>query len=224
LWGILHSLVLKFDLGGLDSTISGQLVHIKRHFVNSGVFQVEAADHIEAILNSLESIEGLHIVLQGSAEAHLIAEELGAFQRAGNRHLSVILNPARCTPSGWFNQGCLVSGTNPSALSILQAADINVAISVEQDNLVRGLIWEAGWQVADLPGYDSFSDFEIAQRTAALVTWNAAKAFGIDDVVGTIEVGRKVNFVVYDGVPGTLAAKVILVVDSDIVESNTEQY
>jgi hypothetical protein len=208
----------------LDSTISGQLEHIKKHFEKRGVFEVEAADHIHAILDNFGSIEDSHIVLQGSSEAHLIAEDLSNYQKQGHRNLSVILNPARCTPSGWFNQACLVTGSNPSALYKLQKAGVNVAISVKEDNFVRGLIWEAGWQVADLPGYESFTDFEIAQKTAALITWNVAKAFGIDDVVGTIKVGRKPNFVVYNGVPGTLAAKVTLVVDSDVVESNTAQY
>jgi hypothetical protein len=138
----------------------------------------------------------------------------------------VILNPSRCTPSNWFNQACLVTGSNPSALHKLQTAGLNVGISVKEDNFIRGLIWEAGWQIADLPGYTTFTDFEIAQRTAALVTWNIAKAFGIEDLVGTIKTGQKPNFVVYSDVPGTLSAKVLLVVDGEIsiIENKPGQY
>jgi hypothetical protein len=135
----------------------------------------------------------------------------------------VILSPARCTPSGWFDQDCLVSGKNPSSYYLLEKAGVNVGLSVKEDNFIRGLIWEAGWQVADLPDYESFSDFEIAQKSAALVTWNVAKAFGIQDKVGSIRIGTKPNFVVYNDVPGTLSARTVLVVDGELVETSTAQ-
>jgi adenine deaminase len=85
---------------------------------------------------------------------------------------------------------------------------------------VRTLIWTAGWAVADLG--TELSDFEFAKATIALLTWNIAKAFKMKER-GEIKVGQKPNFVVYDGVPGTYRAKVVLVADGDVIEQNTDQ-
>lgn len=179
-------------------------------------FDVDAANHIYPIIKMTKEFKK-RITLFGGAEAHLMAKEIAA------ANISVIFSPARCTPETWFNQDCRVTSTNPSALHILQSAGVNVGVSFTEDNFARGLIWEAGWQIADLPDYQSLDDFQIAQKSAALTTWNIAKAYGLENV-GTIQVGRRPNFVVYDGVPGTLAAEVTLVVDGNLVETNTTQY
>ena len=156
-------------------------------------------------------------VIIGGQEAWQVADLIAS------KNVSVILNPARCTPSTWFTQRCKVSGVKPSSLEILQSAGINVGLSFPEDNFFRGLIWEAGWAIKDLTSSDQFSDFEFAKKAIALVTWNVAKAFGIEHR-GLIQVGQPPNFVVYNGVPGTLKAKVSMVIDGELVETNTAQY
>jgi imidazolonepropionase-like amidohydrolase len=218
-----RNLGMNFSVGrkaissGLDSSISGQLTRIAKHVDTAGqplIFDATASDHIASILHKFS---GKNIIIKGGAESHNVAHEIA---EAG---ASVLLNPTRCVPDSWFNQDCRVTGSSPSTLELLSEAGINVGVTSPDDNLIRGLIWEAGWQVADFTGYETFTDFEIAKKSAALVTWNIAKAYGIEDIAGTIAVGRRATFVAYQGVPGTLSAKVKLVVDGDIIESQTDQ-
>ncbi|KAJ2991746.1 hypothetical protein HDV02_003499 [Globomyces sp. JEL0801] len=201
------------------SSVNGQLDTIRNNF-NHRPPNVHGASDIFWIMSLVENRPPMNrdIVILGGVESHIYASELGQL------NASVILNPARCTPNTWHTQECLVPSTSPSAYYKLKENGVNVGLSVQEDNAIRDLIWEAGWQVADLPNYEELTDFEKAKEAASLVTWNIAKAFKIDDQVGTIEVGRRANFVVYNGLPGTLDAKVQLVVDGDLFESDTDQY
>ncbi|KAJ3273639.1 hypothetical protein HDV01_004248 [Terramyces sp. JEL0728] len=201
----------------ISSSLAGQITTIGRNIGKSktGVVavDVDGAAQIYALLHNLP----VNVII-GGAEAHVLAGELF------KKNVSVVLSPTRCTPSSWYKQECLVTGSSPTAYSQLLAAGVNVAISGPEDNFIRGLIWEAGWIVADLPNYHELSDFEKAKHAASLLTWNVAKAFKLEGLVGTINTGSPARFVVYDDIPGTLKAKVTLVVDQDIVETDTDQY
>ena len=202
---------------GIDSSISGQFSRISNvKSSQSVVVRTNGANLIYQLTR-----HGGPITILGGSEAHMVPE---AFRSDD----SVILSPARCVPSSWTSQDCLLTSQTPTAVDILQKAGVNVGLSVSEDNLVRGLIWEAGWKVADSIDYKNLSNFEIAKRTAALVTWNIAKAYKLKshhlNTTGEIAVGQRPNFVAYDGIPGTLDAKVILVVDGDLMETDTTQY
>lgn len=173
--------------------------------------RVRGADLISEVLARRQLPYTITII--GGEEAWIEAEAIA------NSSASVILNPARCTPSTWTTQDCKVPGDGRSAAQILLDHGVNVGLS-DQTNFARGLIWEAGWQVSLLDR--DYSDFEFAKQAAAFVTWNVAKAFGLK-TRGTIQVGQLANFVVYSGVPGRLNAKISLVVDGALVETNLEQ-
>lgn len=71
------------------------------------------------------------------------------------------------------------------------------------------------------------SEFERAKAAVGLVTWNIAKAYKLEELeqaVGRLSVGRRANFAVFDNTPGTLEAKVRLVVDGRYIDSATEQF
>jgi imidazolonepropionase-like amidohydrolase len=68
------------------------------------------------------------------------------------------------------------------------------------------------------------TDFEKGKEAISLLTWNIAKAYKLENYVGKIMVGKRANFVVYDGTPGTLEAKVRLVVDGEYLDADTEQF
>ncbi|KAJ3320467.1 hypothetical protein HDV06_005290 [Boothiomyces sp. JEL0866] len=201
----------------ISSSLAGQITTISKNVGKSktGVVavDVDGAAQIYALLHNLP----VNVII-GGAEAHVLADELA------KKNVSVVLSPTRCTPSSWYKQECLVTGSSPTGYSQLYDAGVNVAISGPEDNFIRGLIWEAGWIVADLPNYHELSDFEKAKHAASLLTWNVAKAFKLEGLVGTIAVGSPARFVVYDDIPGTLEAKVTLVIDQEIVENETNQY
>ena len=89
---------------------------------------------------------------------------------------------------------------------------------------LKSLTFHIGWKIADLLDFKQMSDFERAKETIALLTWNIARAYKLEKDIGVIAVGRRATFVVYDGIPGTLEAKVRLVVDGKYADSNTEQF
>ncbi|KAJ3306445.1 hypothetical protein HDV03_005055 [Kappamyces sp. JEL0829] len=204
-----------------SSSIPGQIALVEKHIgltkYKQAVFDVDSSSQIYPILRATKSV-GKRVVLFGGAEAHAIAPSLAA------QNVSVILANARCTPNSWYNRDCLVSGSKPSALEKLRSAGVTVGVSVKEDNFVRGLIWEAGMIYYGLNDYEKWDTFRRAKEAVALVTWNVAKAYGLDAKIGTIAVGRRPNFVVYDGPPGTLEAKVRMVVDGELVEVDTEQF
>ena len=217
---IKESLPVEFRVGddakrsGVDSTIPGQISQIRRPVFGTKTIRTNGANHIYSVSSKLLD---LNFIILGGKEAHKIPYVFGAGR-------SVILSPARCVPSDWTSQDCLVTSKTPTAIDILQNAGVNVGVTVNEDNMIRGLIWEAGWKIADSVDYKKLGEFEFAKRAAALVTWNIASAYGISDLVGEIRVGQAPNFVVYDGVPGTLSAHVKLVVDGDLIETNTVPY
>ncbi|KAI8904734.1 hypothetical protein EDD86DRAFT_212675 [Gorgonomyces haynaldii] len=174
----------------------------------SEAVEISGSDRLAALLENNKQVK----VIYGGQEAWHVADLL--------KDKTVILKPARCTPNDWFTQRCKVTASKPTALEILQGEGVNVGLSVLEDNFIRGLIWEAGWQIED--AYEDLSEFEKAKKAVALVTWNVANAYGIPERA-SLRVGDKANFVVYSGRPGSLEARVVLVVDDDVVETETEQ-
>lgn len=201
-------------LDGLESSIPGQIQLIQEihQFKNmTRIISVDSASYMHTLMDDAD-------VFLGAAGAHAIANDLY------NNNISVILSEARCIPDSWFNQDCLVAGTVPSAYQKLKNSLVNVGISTKQDGFIRGLIWEAGWLVSELIGFDKMNDFERAKEAISLLTWNIAEAFSLDHEIGFISLDKKPNFVVYDDVPGTLQAKVRYVIDGELIEVNTEQF
>ena len=200
-----------FKEKSIANSLDGQLQMLFKHALGSKAI-IDVSDN--NIIRRLSTVEGLknQTILMGAEEAWMHAKYLKTFD--------ILFHPARCTPSSWETQRCIEPSRVPSAYSILKSHGIRVGVSVNQDNFVRTLLWDAGWTVADL--HEDLSGFEFAKESIALVTWNIAEMFGLQDRV-SIKVGEKANFVVYDGVPGTLSANVVAVVDGTVVENDTEQ-
>lgn len=160
--------------------------------------------------NETSSMGQVKFVILGGSEAWYVAKELAASQ------ISVIAMP-RCTLGPWESQRCLVPSSYPSALQLLKRAGVNVGLAFGEDNFQRGLIWEAGWALADAP-----LDLSV-QDVVGMVTWNIASAYGLDKDVGRIREGAKAGFVVYGGTPGELSSKPLMVVDGSWTTCNPSQ-
>ncbi|KAH6598584.1 hypothetical protein BASA50_003622 [Batrachochytrium salamandrivorans] len=199
---------------GLQSNVAGHLQSVKNFKANfSGdTFGAAIKVHDAHNIRRIVQIMGDKDILVGAAEAWKHANKLSG--------KSVLLLPARCTPSTWGTRECIEPSRVSSSYSIFRNNSVNVCLSIPEDNFSRGLIWEAGWTVSDR--HANLSDFEFAQESIGLVSWNIAKAYGFESRT-TIRVGGPAHFVVFDNVPGTLKASVRAVVDGDIAECHTEQ-
>ncbi|KAH9256469.1 hypothetical protein BASA81_005383 [Batrachochytrium salamandrivorans] len=199
---------------GLQSNVAGHLQSVKNFKANfSGdTFGAAIKVHDAHNIRRIVQIMGDKDILVGAAEAWKHADKLSG--------KSVLLLPARCTPSTWGTRECIEPSRVSSSYSIFRNNSVNVCLSIPEDNFSRGLIWEAGWTVSDR--HANLSDFEFAQESIGLVSWNIAKAYGFESRT-TIRVGGPAHFVVFDNVPGTLKASVRAVVDGDIAECHTEQ-
>ncbi|KAI8928128.1 hypothetical protein BC831DRAFT_449924 [Entophlyctis helioformis] len=194
-----------------ESSISGQLDVIRRQIAQGN------AEHIAIQIQSAQSIRKL---LPSLDETSILVGASEAWRHAGQLKSSILLLPARCTPSTWETRECREPSRVPSGYSILKDNNVNVGLGVPEDNFVRGLIWEAGWAVSDRNA--NLTDFEFAKESVGLVSWNLAEAYGFLPRT-EIAVGRPANLVVYDNVPGTLKAHVRAVVDTTTVECQTVQ-
>ena len=146
--------------------------------------------------------DGMRLVIVGGAEAHLVASELAI------EEIPVILQPARCQPSSWETRHCLAGPplTKHTGTQVLHAAGVQVGLAVDDIGDVRNLIWEAGWTIHN--SHHAIHDVDAI----SMITWNVAKAFGIQDVAGGIRVGDKAEFVGYDGDPFAMSTRIMLVV------------
>lgn len=209
------------------STISSQIETIRLQLSHSDVaVKVRNSDRITELVNGVKMMNGSLTIVGGDEAWHSFSDSGMDFQDIEG--LSVVLSPARCVPSQWFNRRCILGGVGQSAVARLIEKGINVGVSTDQDNFARGLIWEAGWAATEY--FESLSittpvpdEFAVAKFAVSLATWNIAKAFKLTSNRGNIQIGEHANFVVYDGVPGTFDARVLLVVDTDVVESSCSQ-
>jgi imidazolonepropionase-like amidohydrolase len=126
---------------------------------------------------------GFRLVLDGAADAHLLIDEI---RRSG---VPVIVHPTMARAVG-----------DAENLSMRTA----------------GLLADAGVQIALQSGYESYVPktrvvlFEAAvaasrglgfERALAAITLDAARVLGIDDRVGSLEVGKHADLALFDGDP-----------------------
>ena len=143
------------------------------------------ADRAQDIASALRLAEefGFDLVLESGAESYLLLDEIKA---SGIR---VIVHPLMQRPVG---QAENLSFETPSKL---KAAGIPIAFQTGFEGYVpkvRVLLFEA--QVAAANGM-SFAD------TLASMTIDAATLLGVDDRVGSLEVGKDADLALFDGDP-----------------------
>ena len=139
---------------------------------------------------------GFDLVLDGAAESYLLLDEIRA---AG---VPVVIHP----PMSRVRNGSFETAGK------LAEADIPFAIQTGFEDYVpktRVLLWEAAVAAANGLG---------RERALEAVTLGAARILGIDDRVGSIEVGKDADLVLYDGDPFEYTSHVCgVVIESEVL-------
>ena len=135
-------------------------------------------------------------MLDGAAESYLLLEEIRA---AG---VPVVVHP----PMSRVRNGSFETAAR------LAEAGIPFAIQTGFEDYVpktRVLLWEAAIAAANGLG---------RERALEAVTLGAARILGIDDRVGSIEVGKDADLVLYDGDPFEYTSHVCgVVIESEVL-------
>ena len=160
-----------FKLQSLIPIIKGELPLIVR------------ANRMDDILTALRIAEEfkLKIILNHGADAHKVAAQLAA----GN--IPVIVGPL--TP---YRQTVETSQATYENAALLNKAGVKIAFQTGSVNNVKSLLYEAGLAVAHGLPYD--------QALRAL-TINPAEMFGVADELGSLEVGKWADVVIFEGDP-----------------------
>jgi imidazolonepropionase-like amidohydrolase len=138
-----------------------------------------AADIRDALALARE--EHLKLILESASEGWRVADEIAA------EGVPVLVTPVENTPASFEMLGATLSNA-----SRLAAAGVIVAIEGNGNHREREMRYNAGNAVAN--GLDWKAAF-------AAITINPARIFGIADRIGSLEVGKDGDIVVWDGDP-----------------------
>ena len=169
------------------------------------------ANNAQTILHALHFIETqeLDAVIYGGAEAWKVAEQLAEAQ------IPVVIGPILSLPSDRFDP----YDAPYAAPAVLARAGVPFAISTANDENPRNLAFHAGFARAyGLPELEALR----------AVTLYPARILGLEDELGTIEVGKRADLVLADGDlmdPTTRVQRVwIDGVDVDLANRHTDLY
>ncbi|KAI8829693.1 hypothetical protein BJ741DRAFT_622048 [Chytriomyces cf. hyalinus JEL632] len=157
------------------------------------------------------------LVIRGGSGAWVVADLLAQFK------IPIVLSPSRCKPFSWEKQWCRsVDHQGPTSYEILKRAGVDVAISNDQTDASRSLLFEAGW--ATVASSTSGGKVDIADAIGS-VTWKVADAFGLEPSsgVGRIAVGNRAMIVGLDGGPIGFGYHVQILADGEFVTTNPKQ-
>lgn len=143
---------------------------------------------------------GLDLVLQHATEAHLMAEELAA------HNTPCVVGPITIAREAKEE----LKNLSYAAPGILAAAGVKVALMTDHPTEpIQFLPIIAGEAVREGMSWDD---------ALKAITINAAEIIGVDDQVGSIEVGKDADLVVHDGDPLEAATRIrVVVADGDAV-------
>lgn len=145
------------------------------------LISVSRASDIRQAL-SFAKARGLKIALTGAEEAWMAADEIAA---AG---VPVILNPTTNLPLSYETLGATLRNA-----ALLHKAGVRIAfIGNDATHRVRELRYNAGIAVAHGLPYDA---------ALAAITLNPARILGLDARLGSLEVGKRADVVVWSGDP-----------------------
>jgi len=146
------------------------------------------ADEILMMIRTAEE-NGFKIrTFQHVLEGYKVAKEMAAHGAGGS------------TFSDWWGYKVEAYDAIPFNAAIMQSKGVLVSLNSDDAELMRHLNTEAGKAMK----YGGVSENEAL----AMVTLNPAKQLGIDNRVGSIEVGKEADLVIYDKYPLTDFAKV----------------
>jgi len=143
---------------------------------------------------------GITVVLDGAADAHMMLDEL---REAG---VSVILHPTMAR-----NEGELENAAFTTA-AVLAEADIPFALQSGYEAYVpktRVVLWEAGFAAGNgLAPMDAL----------ASITIDAARVIGMEERIGSLEVGKDGDVAMFDGDPFEYTSHVTgVVIEGEVV-------
>lgn len=167
------------------------------------IIMAHRADDISTAVRIADEFD-LRLIIDSATEAYLIADTLL------NAKVPVIVHPTLQR-----NDRHETLNTSLENAALLHAANIPIAIQSGSESYVpktRVLLFEAALaHAAGLP-------FEA---TLAAITTGPAKMLGIDDRVGTIEIGKDADLVFFDGNPFEYTSHVTAVlVNGDVTYKN----
>ncbi|WPG98307.1 Hypothetical protein R9X50_00109500 [Acrodontium crateriforme] len=178
-----------------------------RQVVSGGkslVIKVHSADIIASLLSVKAVVErasnhSLSLVILGGAESHLLAKELAAAK------VGVVLAPLQAYSETWDQRRSLPGAplTNGTAVDILYAAGVTVALGTTEDSDTRNLGLMAGIVHANSNG--------LINKTEALdmVSTNIYKMLGLKSKTAD----STTEFIIYDGNPLEIGSRVRAVAD-----------
>jgi imidazolonepropionase-like amidohydrolase len=144
------------------------------------VMQVDRASDIEAAMGLAAEFK-LKLVISGGAEAWVVASELARAK------VPVILNPMRDLPEAFESLGA-----RQDDAALLQKAGVLIAFEVGDSH--------KSWNVKQYAGNAVANGLSWNDALAA-ITLNPARIYGLDKSVGTLEVGKDADLVVWSGDP-----------------------
>lgn len=149
------------------------------------------ADEILMMIRAAED-NGFHVrTFQHVLEGYKVAKEIAAHGAGAS------------TFSDWWAYKIEAIDAIPFNAALMTQKGILVSLNSDDAELMRHLNTEAG----KVMKYGGMSETEAL----AMVTINPAKQLGIDKTVGSIEVGKDADLVLYDGYPMSDFAKVLKV-------------
>lgn len=144
------------------------------------IFDVETADQIRGVLSLADSF-GLKVILRGASYAWELADTLAA------RHIPVIVGPTTELPGPMDPYDMIYA--NPGALV---RAGVLIAFRTNSASDSRNIAYNAA--LATAYGLDP-------DEALRALTINAARIFGVEDRLGSIETGKVANVIVTTGDP-----------------------
>lgn len=142
---------------------------------------------------------GVRLVLNHATDAYKIAPRLAAAK------VPVIVTPVRVTPGEMEEQGARLDNA-----ALLAGAGVRVAIGTDEVYNVRNLPFEAAFAATYGLG---------AERALAAITIEAARILGVEGRLGSLEVGKDADLVVFNGDPlSVMSRPVAVVIDGVVVD------
>ena len=146
---------------------------------------------------------GFDLILDGAAEAYLLLKDI---QAAG---IPVVLHPPMLRASGEAQNASFETS------AVLRDAGILFAFQSGYESYVpktRVVLFEAALAAANGLGFDD---------ALAAITINAARILGLEDRVGSLEVGKDADLVLYDGDPFEYTSHVcVVVIEGEVVSGD----
>jgi len=167
------------------------------------VFKAHRVSDIETALRLAEEFN-LKLILSHATSAWRLAEQLAA------KKIPVILGPIPEVPGRVESLDARLDSA-----ALLHKAGVPIAIQTDADTTVRELPFAVEYAI----GYGLPEDAALAA-----VTINPARFFGVEDLLGSLEVGKLANIIILDGMPFRVKTHVVTaLINGKVVDLSNHQ-